>query len=120
MAEMKVLSHESESLRGDLHAHVSTRKDNYTKLARKILQEVQTSGDPKQSVDLTVATYALFGMMNWIYNWYDPAGKLKVHDLAQHLTQLFVVGFVPGLPLEPVSSTMLATQSENLSIWNHG
>ena len=24
---MKVLSHEAESLRGDLHAHVSTRKD---------------------------------------------------------------------------------------------
>ncbi len=38
---MKVLSHEAESLGGDLHAHVSTRKDNYTKLARQILQEVQ-------------------------------------------------------------------------------
>lgn len=117
MAEMKVLSHESESLRGDLHAHVSTRKDNYTKLARKILQDVQTSGDAKQSVDLTVATYALFGMMNWIYNWYDPQGKLKVHDLAQHLTQLFVVGFVPGVPLEP--ATMLRGSHENLSVWNH-
>ena len=117
MAEMKVLSHESESLRGDLHAHVSTRKDNYTKLARKILQEVQTSGDPKQSVDLTVATYALFGMMNWIYNWYDPAGKLKVHDLAQHLTQLFLGGFAPGLLVEPAGSTILAQHVENLSIW---
>src|ERR671928_646628 len=38
MAEMKVLSHEADSLRGDLHVHVSTRKENYTKLARKILQ----------------------------------------------------------------------------------
>ena len=117
MAEMKVLSHESESLRGDLHAHVSTRKDNYTKLARKILQDVQSSGDAKQSVDLTVATYALFGMMNWIYNWYDPQGKLKVHDLAQHLTQLYLGGFAPGLLLEPI---VLSTGTENLSIWNHG
>lgn len=117
MAEMKVLSHEAESLRGDLHAHVSTRKDNYTKLARKILQEVQDASENKQPVDLTVATYALFGMMNWIYNWYDPQGKLKVHDLAQHLTQLFLGGFAPGLLLEPVSSTTLPRANENLSIW---
>jgi len=119
MAEMKVLSHEADSLRGDLHAHVSTRKDSYTKLARKILQEVQDSRENKQPVDLTVATYALFGMMNWIYNWYDPQGKLKVHDLAQHLTQLYLGGFAPGLLLEPVTSTILAQSHENLSVWNH-
>src|SRR5215217_2812328 len=93
MAEMKVLSHEAESLRGDLHAHVSTRKDNYTRLARKILQEVQESTENKQPVDLTVATYALFGMMNWIYNWYDPEGKLKVSELAGNVMRLFLNGF---------------------------
>ena len=116
MAEMKVLSHEAESLRGDLHAHVSTRKHNYTKLARKVLEEVQASTHNKQPVDLTVATYALFGMMNWIYNWYDPQGKLKVHDLAQHLTQLFLDGFSPGLP-GPLSLSALPKQREDLSIW---
>ena len=120
MAEMKVLSHEAESLRGDLHAHVSTRKDNYTKLARKILQEVQDSRENQRPIDLTVATYALFGMMNWIYNWYDPQGKLKVHDLAQHLTQLFLGGFAPGCLLEPASSNLMSRQLENLSVWNHG
>jgi TetR/AcrR family transcriptional regulator, cholesterol catabolism regulator len=113
MSEMKVLSHEAESLGGELYTHVSTRKDKYTRLARKILQEVQTSRQNKQPVDLTVATYALFGMMNWIYNWYDPQGKLNVNDLAQHLTKLFLGGFAPGAP---VSSTAVS-QRENLSIW---
>jgi TetR/AcrR family transcriptional regulator, cholesterol catabolism regulator len=116
MAEMKVLSHEAESLRGDLHAHVSTRKDKYTKLARTILQQVQELTN-NRAIDLTVATYALFGMMNWIYNWYDPEGKLGVHELAQHLTQLFLGGFSPGLLLEPLSTTM---RIENLSVWSHG
>src|SRR5436853_3335748 len=69
MAEMKVLSHEAESLEGDLHKHVSTKKERYAKLARKILRDIQESQRANSRIDLTVATYALFGMMNWIYNW---------------------------------------------------
>src|SRR2546421_4450233 len=79
MAEMKVLSHEAESLAGDLHEHVATKKEKYARLARKILREIQESavsearpsGRAASSskhdgrIDLTVATYALFGMMNW-------------------------------------------------------
>jgi len=115
MAEMKVLSHEAESLQGDLHAHVSGKKDNYTKLATKILKELSDSRESKRRVNLTVATYALFGMMNWIYNWYDPDGKLKVDELAQNLTQLFLEGFAPGSA--GASTPKLAIHQENLSVW---
>lgn len=105
MAEMKVLSHEAESLGGDLHEHVSSRKRQYTRTARKILSEVQqTASSParrngqlkkgSRPVDTTVATYALFGMMNWIYNWYDPRGKLSVSQLVDNITRLFLSGFL--------------------------
>src|SRR5919202_6152320 len=70
MAEMKVLSHEAESLAGEMRERVSGKKERYTRRARKILSEVQQSRGARGSkIDLTVATYALFGMMNWIYNW---------------------------------------------------
>ena len=108
MAEMKVLSHEAESLAGDLHEHVSTRKRQYTRRARKIISEVQQAAvssprTPRRNeqlkknarpVDTTVATYALFGMMNWIYNWYDPRGKLSVSQLVDNITRLFLSGFL--------------------------
>jgi AcrR family transcriptional regulator len=115
MAEMKVLSHEAESLGGDLYKHVSTRKDNYTKLARKILREVQETGSSKEPIDLTVATYALFGMMNWIYNWYDPQGKLTVSDLADNVMKLFLNGFMTdGI------GHKVPLLSESPSVWSHG
>ena len=120
MAEMKVLSHEAESLHGDLHAHVSTRKDNYTKLATRILTEVEAARQGERTIDLTVATYALFGMMNWIYNWYDPRGKLDVSELAQNVTQLFLDGFAPGSTLKISRSTVLQSPSEDLRIWRGG
>jgi hypothetical protein len=94
MAEMKVLSHEAESLAGDMHKHVTGKKEKYAKLARKILREIQEREPRTTRVDLTVATYALFGMMNWIYNWYDRSGKLSVSQLVDNMTRLFVNGFL--------------------------
>jgi len=116
MAEMKVLSHEADSLAGDLHAHVAGKKQKYTKLARKILAELQEQQRQERRVDLTVATYALFGMMNWIYNWYDPGGKLRVAGLVASVTRLFLHGFVDGLAAEQTGFTSRA-MAESLSVW---
>jgi AcrR family transcriptional regulator len=96
MAEMKVLSHEGESLAGEKYQEVAIKKGDYTARVREILGELQRSRDSKQKIDLTVATYALFGMLNWIYNWYDPKGNLKVNELAQNVTRLFLGGFLAG------------------------
>lgn len=116
MAEMKVLSHEADSLAGDLHLHVSGKKQKYTKLAREILEELQEQQPQERRVDLTAATYALFGMMNWIYNWYDPQGKLKVSELVENVSRLFLHGFVAGLPAEGLDFAANA-QTESLSVW---
>lgn len=115
MAEMKVLSHEAESLAGDLHKHVSGKKEKYTHLAREILKDIQQQQADSQ-IDLTVATYALFGMMNWIYNWYDPHGKLQVAELVDNVTRLFVKGFIAGSATEELDFAA-KTMSESLSVW---
>jgi TetR/AcrR family transcriptional regulator, cholesterol catabolism regulator len=119
MAEMKVLSHEADSLAGDLYTHVSGKKQTYTKLAREILEELQESQPQAQRVDLTASTYALFGMMNWIYNWYDPQGKLKVSELVDNLTRLFMHGFVAGMPA-PEPNLAANMQTEAVSVWRAG
>ena len=115
MAEMKVLSHEAESLAGDLHEHVSSKKEKYARLARKILREIQESQPAKARIDLTVATYALFGMMNWIYNWYDPSGKLSVNQLVDNITNLFLRGFLTS-EVEQFALTK-SRRSGNVNVW---
>jgi TetR/AcrR family transcriptional regulator, cholesterol catabolism regulator len=114
MAEMKVLSHEAESLEGELHRHVSTKKERYARRARKILREIQDERN-QPPVDLTVATYALFGMMNWIYNWYDPRGKLSVNQLVDNITRLFLNGFLSASADKFSVSGDRAT--EKVSVW---
>src|SRR5437667_355688 len=72
MAEMKVLSHEANSLTGERQRKVSAIKRRYVDLLEGLLKDVAPD---EPAVDRSAAAYVLFGMMNWIYNWYDPAGE---------------------------------------------
>ncbi|MBD0371148.1 MAG: TetR/AcrR family transcriptional regulator [Pyrinomonadaceae bacterium] len=119
MAEMKVLSHEAEELSGEMYNHVSGKKQQYTRLVRQILSEAEQErqGANHTKIDLTVATYALFGMMNWIYNWYDPRGPLSVNDLVDNITRLFLSGFLNGADDGELSLTRKSTKAEQLSVW---
>jgi hypothetical protein len=54
-------------------------------------------------------------MMNWIYNWYDPRGKLSVKHLVDNITRLFLHGFLSASAEEfqaPSERT-----SEKVSVW---
>jgi AcrR family transcriptional regulator len=121
MAEMKVLSHEADSLAGEMQEQVNGKKQQYTRLVRRILSEVQSSqahtDDGAQKLDLTVGTYALFGMMNWIYNWYDPRGKLSIGDLVDNITRLFLNGFLAGATGHELQFKSKTRKAERLSVW---
>jgi AcrR family transcriptional regulator len=97
MAEMKVLSHEAGALPGEFRSRVNAKKDQYTRALMDILAEVERSNGPAH-VNRRIATYTLFGMMNWIYNWYDPLGDLSVEVLSQSTCRLFLGGYV-GMPV---------------------
>ena len=114
MVEIKVLSHEAESLEGEMLRYVSTKKDRYARRARKILREIQDQRR-QEPIDLTVATYALFGMLNWIYNWYDPRGKLSVNQLTDNIARLFLNGFLSS-SAETFSITSERT-NEKVNVW---
>jgi hypothetical protein len=101
-----------------MRERVSGKKQQYTRLVRRILADVQArQAGERPPVDLTVATYALFGMMNWIYNWYDPAGKLSVNDLVDNLTRLFLTGFLAPRADDALQFAPKAARAERLSVW---
>ncbi|HYW09214.1 MAG TPA: TetR/AcrR family transcriptional regulator [Longimicrobium sp.] len=101
-AEMKVLSHESDSLTGDYRRGVNAKKRRLTEIALEILRELRPEGD----IDARVATFALFGMMNWLYNWYRPESDVSVEKLVDDIHCIFVQGFLPhGAPLSDAART---------------
>ena len=91
MAEMKVLSHEATSLAGERLKGVTAVKRRYVDLLEGLLKDAAPD-EPR--VDRSAAAYILFGMMNWIYNWYDPAGEIDPERLAALIARIFLGGFV--------------------------
>jgi TetR/AcrR family transcriptional regulator, cholesterol catabolism regulator len=91
MDEMKVLSHEAESLSGAPLQEVRELKRSYVGLLQGLVAEVEPVEGAK--LDRHVAVYTLFGMMNWIYTWYDPKGSVGVEELAESICRLFLNGY---------------------------
>jgi AcrR family transcriptional regulator len=90
-AEMKVLSHEGESLSGDYRRRVNEKKRRLSDVAMEILREIRPGG----GVDLRVATFSLFGMMNWLYNWHRPGLDVPVETLVDDMYHIFLNGYLP-------------------------
>ncbi len=84
MAEMKVLAHEPDQ-------GVTAIKRRYVDLLEGLLRE---AAPDEAAVERSAAAYLLFGMMNWIYTWYDPAGEIDPRRLADLIARVFLGGFV--------------------------
>lgn len=93
MKEMKVLSHEADSLGGEYRRRVNAVKRRYTEICTDILASLLPEDSP---IDLRVATFSLFGMLNWIYNWYHVDRDVPVTELADDMSRLFLRGFLAG------------------------
>jgi AcrR family transcriptional regulator len=91
MREMKVLSHEADALSGDFRRQVNARKREYAEQCIAILRALRPG---VAEAEARAAAFSLFGMMNWIYTWYQPERDLGLAELADQMSRLFLQGYV--------------------------
>jgi AcrR family transcriptional regulator len=118
MNEMKVLSHEANSISKDLFRKVNAKKRQYVDLVMNLLGEIARGHEVKE-LDIRVATFSLFGMMNWIYNWYDPRKDVDVAGLSANITRIFLSGFLgdKSVHAENLETGRESHLGRTLSIW---
>lgn len=100
---MRVLVHEAGTLPVRERAKVRALKERYYDLGRAIVARLY--GKPVYARDLERVTYGIFGMLNWIYGWYEPARHGSPAEVALSLHRLALSGLAPdhesmSLPLE--------------------
>lgn len=90
----KVLLHEAHNLAGSKLRKIKTKEKEYFRIISGTL--APCLGEKTDRTKLTVLTFNLLGMCNWIYSWYDPKGRVGPEELAQMIFLTFT-GELPGL-----------------------
>jgi hypothetical protein len=60
------------------------------KLFNKIIQEGIDKGIFRKDIDVRITTLSLFGMLNWMTQWFKPRGRLSAEKLCE-LTYDFAI-----------------------------
>ncbi len=90
--EITVLLHENHPLPPSLRKRINARKKEYVHFVEKLVSELQQARQSRRSVSPRAATFALLGMINWIYQWYKPEGTLNSQQIAAQFTEIFLSG----------------------------
>jgi TetR/AcrR family transcriptional regulator, cholesterol catabolism regulator len=83
---------ERESVKRRFREMIGFSPKEYERCWQQILREGIESGEFRADLDIQVASYGLLGMLNWAYKWYDPNGRLNVHQVAEQFTSLALGG----------------------------
>jgi len=87
---MKVLSHEDDVLKNGFGSEIAAIKREYYRICMELLDNYKRTRGLEFSS--RTAVLSLFGMMNWIYTWYNPRVDANAKELAREMGDIFLQG----------------------------
>jgi AcrR family transcriptional regulator len=87
---MKVLSHEADVLENGFGAEIAAIKREYYRICVELLDDFKRA--KRLEFSSRTAVLSLFGMMNWIYTWYNPRADAEAEDLSRGMGDIFLRG----------------------------
>ena len=87
---MKVLSHEAEVLKNGFGAEIAAIKREYYRICVGLLDDFKLV--KRLEFSSRMAVLSLFGMMNWIYTWYNPRIDADAEGLSRGMGDIFLQG----------------------------
>jgi TetR/AcrR family transcriptional regulator, cholesterol catabolism regulator len=87
---MKVLSHEDDVLKNGFGSEIAGIKREYYRICMDLLDDFKRVRGLQFSS--RIAVLSLFGMMNWIYTWYNPRADANAKELSRQMADIFLRG----------------------------
>jgi AcrR family transcriptional regulator len=87
-----VYLHDYHHLMQQLQKNIIETPKHYQRLWATLLQQGVDMGELRPDLDVKVTGYAILGMCNWVYRWYNPHGTLSAEEIAAVFTKLVLEG----------------------------
>lgn len=98
--ELKVCTFELESLQGERYENVAALRRRYFLCMARVVGAML--GVPAAAVEnhrgVRHRTLFIFGMLNWVFMWYDPARDDPVEALGEEMVAMVMGGVTGGEP----------------------
>jgi AcrR family transcriptional regulator len=88
--QAKTLLHDANCLSRRRFAKIAKKERQYYRMVSQVLRDL--FGNRMSDEKLTVTTFLLFGMCNWIYSWYQPKGAVAPEELSGMIYDIFMQG----------------------------
>ena len=91
---LKVLAHEDEALKNGFGSEIAAIKRQYYRICLGLIEDLKR----QRHLDFNsrTAVMSLFGMINWIYTWYNPRVDGNAEALAKQMGNIVLGGIVHG------------------------
>lgn len=87
-----VYLHDFHNLTQKLQQNTIETPKHYQRLWADLLQQGVDTGELRADLDVKVTGYAILGMCNWVYRWYNPEGTFSAEAIADIFTKLALEG----------------------------
>jgi len=86
------------------------------KVLMDLVEQLQRE-EKVEKLDVRVAALSLFGMMNWIYTWYNPGRDLPLGALIEQMLRIYFFGVLRGGSVEDPLFNELVDDTKAFALW---
>ena len=105
-------SEENQLLEKD-YQKIRKEKRKYNRILEEIIEE-GVSKEVFKKVDAKLQSYAILGMCNWIYKWYNPDQNIYTPDqIADHFINFLETGYLKNKLLEEDGDSRISRPPAN-------
>jgi TetR/AcrR family transcriptional regulator, cholesterol catabolism regulator len=77
-----VFFREMKNLSDEKLAQVLPKRDDFRNKIEQVLIEGIESGELRSNLDASIISFAILGVTNWSYHWFDPEGEKNEQEVA--------------------------------------
>lgn len=100
---IKILIEDKRFLSGELGRKIRLREKSFYILYKAYLQEMMEAG-LLRDIDLTAATFGIFGQINWLYHWYRQEKNQGIGSMAESIIRMIFFGLLNQEAIQPPAS----------------
>jgi AcrR family transcriptional regulator len=85
-----VFYQESLYLSPEYFKEIELKRDRYKEIMFKVIQDGIERGEFRQELPVPIVSMSIFGMVNWIYKWYQEDGRYSIKEIADIYADLIL------------------------------